>query len=50
MYRIDGERLWQSLAAMAEVGPGEAGGSSRLALIRAWVCLTLPATRSRTVS
>ncbi len=32
MYRIDGERLWQSLATMAEVGPGEAGGSSRLAL------------------
>ncbi|MDX2101239.1 MAG: Zn-dependent hydrolase [Alphaproteobacteria bacterium] len=30
--RIDGDRLWQSLMAMAEVGPGVAGGSCRLAL------------------
>ncbi len=30
--RIDGDRLWQSLMAMAEIGPGVAGGSCRLAL------------------
>ncbi len=30
--KIDGERLWQSLMAMAEIGPTEKGGSCRLAL------------------
>lgn len=32
MYNVNGERLWQSLMSMAEIGPGEHGGSSRLAL------------------
>ena len=30
--RIDGGRLWESLMAMAKIGPGVAGGSRRLAL------------------
>jgi len=30
--RIDQERLWQSLMAMAEIGPTAKGGSKRLAL------------------
>ena len=30
--RIDGKRLWDSIMAMAEIGPGVAGGSCRLAL------------------
>jgi len=30
--RINGERLWASLMAMAEIGPTEKGGSCRLAL------------------
>ena len=30
--RVDGERLWESIMTMAEIGPGEEGGSSRLAL------------------
>ncbi|MFT5609410.1 MAG: N-carbamoyl-L-amino-acid hydrolase [Parvicella sp.] len=30
--RINGQRLWQSIMAMAEIGPGQHGGSSRLAL------------------
>jgi len=30
--RIDGGRLWDSLMAMAKIGPGVAGGSRRLAL------------------
>lgn len=29
---INGERLWHSIMAMAEVGPGQQGGSCRLAL------------------
>ena len=29
---IDGQRLWDSLIAMAEIGPTENGGSCRLAL------------------
>ncbi len=32
LLRIDGQRLWDSIMAMAEIGPGEHGGSSRLAL------------------
>lgn len=32
MLKVNGDRLWQSLMAMAQIGPGEAGGSSRLAL------------------
>ncbi|GGJ78394.1 Zn-dependent hydrolase [Pseudomonas matsuisoli] len=32
MHTIKGERLWDSLMAMAEIGPTERGGSSRLAL------------------
>ena len=30
--KIDGDRLWQSLMAMAEIGPGVAGGNNRQAL------------------
>ncbi|MEM7094847.1 MAG: Zn-dependent hydrolase [Actinomycetota bacterium] len=30
--RVDGDRLWQRLMAMAEIGPGVAGGSNRQAL------------------
>ncbi len=30
--RIDGDRLWKSLMASAEIGPGRAGGLRRLAL------------------
>ncbi|MFT5502340.1 MAG: N-carbamoyl-L-amino-acid hydrolase [Gammaproteobacteria bacterium] len=30
--RVDGNRLWQSIMAMAEIGPGQHGGSCRLAL------------------
>lgn len=30
--RINGQRLWQSIMAMAEIGPGSKGGSRRLAL------------------
>ena len=30
--RVNGERLWDSIMSMAEIGPGEHGGSSRLAL------------------
>ena len=30
--RINGQRLWDSIMSMAEIGPGEKGGSSRLAL------------------
>ena len=30
--KIDGERLWASLMAMAEIGPGVAGGNNRQAL------------------
>ena len=30
--RINGDRLWQSLMAMAEIGPGVAGGNNRQAL------------------
>jgi N-carbamoyl-L-amino-acid hydrolase len=30
--RIDGDRLWQSLMALAEVGPAPGGGSHRVAL------------------
>jgi len=30
--KINGERLWASLMAMAEIGPTEKGGSCRLAL------------------
>ena len=30
--RINGQRLWDSIMAMAEIGPGQHGGSSRLAL------------------
>jgi len=30
--RVDGDRLWSRLMAMAEVGPGVAGGSNRQAL------------------
>ena len=30
--RVDGQRLWDSIMAMAEIGPGEHGGSCRLAL------------------
>ncbi|MEM7288091.1 MAG: Zn-dependent hydrolase [Actinomycetota bacterium] len=30
--RVDGERLWSRLMAMAEVGPGVAGGNNRLAI------------------
>jgi N-carbamoyl-L-amino-acid hydrolase len=29
---VDGDRLWQSLMAMAEIGPGVAGGNNRQAL------------------
>lgn len=32
MQHVDGERLWSRLMAMAEVGPGVAGGSNRQAL------------------
>lgn len=32
---VDGERLWQSLMDMAEIGPSPNGGSRRLALTRA---------------
>jgi N-carbamoyl-L-amino-acid hydrolase len=31
-HRVDGDRLWSRLMAMAEVGPGVAGGSNRQAL------------------
>ncbi len=30
--RVNGERLWDSIMAMAQIGPGQHGGSSRLAL------------------
>ncbi len=30
--RVDGQRLWDSIMTMAEIGPGEQGGSCRLAL------------------
>ncbi len=30
--RVDGQRLWDSIMAMGEIGPGQHGGSSRLAL------------------
>ena len=30
--RVDGRRLWNSIMAMAEIGPGQQGGSCRLAL------------------
>ncbi len=30
--RVDGQRLWDSIMMMAEIGPGEQGGSCRLAL------------------
>ena len=30
--RVDGSRLWGSIMAMAKIGPGQHGGSSRLAL------------------
>ncbi len=30
--RVNGQRLWDSIMAMAEIGPGQHGGSSRLAL------------------
>lgn len=30
--RVDGQRLWDSIMSMAEIGPGEQGGSCRLAL------------------
>ncbi len=30
--RVDGQRLWDSIMAMAEIGPGQHGGSCRLAL------------------
>lgn len=30
--RIDGQRLWDSIMSIAEIGPGEHGGSCRLAL------------------
>ncbi len=30
--RVDGQRLWHSIMAMAEIGPGQHGGSCRLAL------------------
>ncbi len=30
--QVNGERLWQSLMEMAEIGPGIAGGNNRLAL------------------
>ena len=30
--RIDGTRLWDSLMAMAEIGPGIAGGNNRQTL------------------
>ena len=29
---VDGERLWASLMAMAQIGPGVAGGCNRQAL------------------
>ena len=29
--KIEGDRLWQSLMAMAEIGPGVAGGNNRQA-------------------
>lgn len=32
MYNVKGQRLWNSLMAMAEIGPTERGGSCRLAL------------------
>ena len=32
MQCVNGGRLWQSLMSMAEIGPGEHGGSRRLAL------------------
>ena len=32
IVRINGQRLWHSIMAMAEIGPGEKGGSRRLAL------------------
>ncbi len=31
-FRIDGTRLWESLMAMAEIGPGIAGGNNRQTL------------------
>ena len=31
--RIDGARLWSSLMASAEIGPGKAGGLCRLAAL-----------------
>ena len=30
--RIDGDRLWESIHRMAEIGPGVAGGSNRQTL------------------
>lgn len=30
--RINGARLWESIMLMVEIGPGEEGGSLRLAL------------------
>jgi N-carbamoyl-L-amino-acid hydrolase len=30
--RVNGERLWESIMTMAKIGPGEKGGSRRLAL------------------
>jgi N-carbamoyl-L-amino-acid hydrolase len=32
IVRINGQRLWHSIMSMAEIGPGERGGSRRLAL------------------
>ena len=30
--RVNGQRLWDSIMAIGEIGPGQQGGSSRLAL------------------
>ena len=31
-FRTNGDRLWNTLMEMAKIGPGESGGSRRLAL------------------
>ena len=32
LFKVNGQRLWQSIMQMAEIGPGQKGGSCRLAL------------------
>ena len=36
--KVNKNRLWQSLTKMAEIGPGDNGGSCRLALTDEDIC------------